>query len=227
MLDTRILVVDDEEKIRRVVVKYLESEGFKVDEAIDGSHAMELIDSNEYDLVLLDVMMPDINGWSVCQEIRESSDTRVIMLTARSQEHDKLLGFELGADDYITKPFSLRIMVARVKAVLKRSRGTVMTDSGLIKIGPISINRMSHQIFVEQTELKLTPREYDLMVFMIQNPNIALSRDTLLAKVWGYDYSGDYRTVDTHVRQLRDKLGNHRDCLRTVWGTGYKFCTGD
>jgi len=227
MLDTRILVVDDEDKIRRVLTKYLESEGFKVYEAKDGSRALELLETYTYDLVLLDVMMPDINGWSVCQEIRESSEARIIMLTARSEEYDKLLGFELGADDYITKPFSLKILVARIKAVLNRSRGTVIQDNPMVKVGPISINEMSHQIFLEQTELKLTPREYDLMAFMISNHNIALSRDTLLTRVWGYDYNGDYRTVDTHVRQLRDKLGLHRDCLKTVWGTGYKFCIGD
>jgi len=227
MQDFSILVVDDESKIRRVVCKYLEHEGYKVDEAENGLIALEKIMNKNYDLVLLDVMMPEIDGWTVCQEVRNCSDTRVIMLTARGEEYDKLLGFELGADDYITKPFSLRLMVARVKAVLSRNRNGSMRYNDLLKFGPLCLNEMSHQIFLDHVELKLTPREYELLSFMLNNQNIALSRETLLIRVWGYDYSGDYRTVDTHVRQLRDKLGVHRECLQTVWGTGYKFSLGD
>lgn len=227
MLDFRILVVDDEEKIRRVVVKYLEHEGFKIDEATNGAQALDMIRATNYDLVLLDVMMPEVDGWAVCQEIRNTSDTRIIMLTARGEEYDKLLGFELGADDYITKPFSLRLLVARVKAVLSRTRTGFIRKTDHIECGPIRLNELSRQVFVDHLELKLTPREYELMAFLINNQNIALSRDTLLTRVWGYDYTGDYRTVDTHVRQLRDKLGIHRNCLQTVWGTGYKFCVGE
>jgi len=227
MEDFKILVVDDEEKIRRVVGKYLEHEGYLVEEAENGVIALEKLTHKKYDLVLLDVMMPEIDGWTVCQEIRNHSDTRIIMLSARGEEYDKLLGFELGADDYITKPFSLRLMIARVKAVLSRNRSGILQHNELLKIGPLCLNELSRQIFIDQMELKLTPREYELLAFMLNNQNIALSRDTLLARVWGYDYSGDYRTVDTHIRQLRDKLGMHRDCLQTVWGTGYKFCIGE
>ncbi len=227
MLNTNILVVDDESKLRRVVSKYLEHEGYRVDEAQDGAHALMLIQSKKYDLILLDVMMPEIDGWTVCQEVRNTTDSRVIMLTARGEEYDKLLGFELGADDYITKPFSLRLLAARVKAVLSRGRTVLETNSTELQVGPIRLNEMSRQIFVDHIELKLTPREYELLAFMINNQNIAFTRDTLLSRVWGYDFNGDYRTVDTHIRQLRDKLGTHKEFLKTVWGTGYKFCVGD
>ncbi len=227
MLNTNILVVDDESKLRRVVSKYLEHEGYRVDEAQDGAHALMLVQSKKYDLILLDVMMPEIDGWTVCQEVRNTTDTRVIMLTARGEEYDKLLGFELGADDYITKPFSLRLLAARVKAVLSRGRTVLESTSTELQVGPIRLNEMSRQIFVDHIELKLTPREYELLAFMINNQNIAFTRDTLLSRVWGYDFNGDYRTVDTHIRQLRDKLGTHKEFLKTVWGTGYKFCVGD
>lgn len=227
MLNKHILIADDEEKLRRVVSKYLTHEGYQVDEATDGSHAMLLIQNKKYDLVLLDVMMPKIDGWTVCQEVRNTTESRIIMLTARGEEYDKLLGFELGADDYITKPFSLRLLAARVKAVLSRGHAANEESSQEVQVGPIRLNELSRQIFVDYIELKLTPREYELFAFMINNQNIAFTRDTLLSRVWGYDFTGDYRTVDTHIRQLRDKLGTHKDFLKTVWGTGYKFSVGD
>lgn len=223
MKSNKILVVDDESKLRSVICKFLIHEGFTVDEADNGATALLMIEENRYDLVILDVMMPVIDGWSVCREIRKNTNTYIIMLTARGEEHDKIFGFELGADDYVTKPFSLKELVARVRAVLNRARLIEEDISKTHRIGQIEMDLLARYVSVEKKEIRLTPREYDLLAYMVQNEGIVLTRETLLLKVWGYDYDGDDRTVDTFIRQLRDKLGCCRNYIQTVWGTGYKF----
>ncbi|MCY6371337.1 response regulator transcription factor [Clostridium ganghwense] len=227
MQDIRILIADDDEKMRQVIKIYLQREGYIVEEAIDGNDALAKFNSCEFSLVLLDVMMPIIDGWAVCREISKNSSVPIIMLTARGEEYDKLFGFELGVDDYITKPFSPREMVARIKAVLKRTKGENKEDNGCITVGNIKINILGKQAFLENKELLLTPKEFELLSFFTQHPDQAFSREQLLNNVWGFDYFGDYRTVDTHVKQLREKLGKNKKYIRTVWGIGYKFKVGE
>lgn len=226
MNNIRILVVDDEEKMRKLVKIYLNKEGYFVEEAVDGENALDKFFSSQFSLVLLDVMMPNVDGWSVCKRIRESSSVPIIMFTARGEEYDKLFGFELGVDDYITKPFSPKEMVARIKAVLKRSLGDKRINNELI-LDHIKFLPMSRQVFAEDTEINLTPKEYELLYFIALNHNIVFSREQLLSKVWGYSYTGDARTVDTHIKQLREKLGKYKYYIHTVWGTGYKFKVGE
>lgn len=222
MHDIRILVADDEEKMRRVIRIYLQKEGYMVEEARDGKEALEKIKTSPFSLILLDVMMPAIDGWTVCREVRKNSSLPVIMLTARGEEYDKLFGFELGVDDYITKPFSPKEMVARIKAVLRRSKEDKRNEN-TVKIDVLEIRPMSKQAFLENKELTLTPKEFELLSFFAGNQEHVYSREQLLNKVWGYDFIGDLRTVDTHVKQLREKLGKYKKYICTVWGTGYKF----
>lgn len=222
MQDIRILVADDEEKMRRVIRIYLQKEGYRVEEARDGKEALEKIKTSPFSLILLDVMMPAIDGWTVCREVRKNSSLPVIMLTARGEEYDKLFGFELGVDDYITKPFSPKEMVARIKAVLRRSKEDKRNEN-TVKIDVLEIRPMSKQAFLENKELTLTPKEFELLSFFAGNQEHVYSREQLLNKVWGYDFIGDLRTVDTHVKQLREKLGKYKKYICTVWGTGYKF----
>ena len=222
MQDIRILVADDEEKMRRVIRIYLQKEGYMVEEARDGKEALEKIKTSPFSLILLDVMMPAIDGWTVCREVRKNASLPVIMLTARGEEYDKLFGFELGVDDYITKPFSPREMVARIKAVLRRSKEDKRNEN-TVKIDVLEIRPMSKQAFLENKELTLTPKEFELLYFFARNQEHVYSREQLLNKVWGYDFIGDLRTVDTHVKQLREKLGKYKKYICTVWGTGYKF----
>ncbi|SKC47502.1 response regulator transcription factor [Maledivibacter halophilus] len=223
MKNSKILVVDDEEKMRKVIRIYIEKEGYGVEEASDGKEALNKIDSIDFSLILLDVMMPKIDGWTVCRKIRENSSVPIIMLTARGEEYDKLFGFELGVDDYITKPFSPKEMIARIKAVLKRSNGNNKTNADIIEIGALKIKPMSKEVFLENIEMSLTPKEFELLNFLAKKPEIVYSREQLLNQVWGYDFVGDLRTVDTHVKQLREKLGIYKKYIKTVWGTGYKF----
>ncbi|MTI48700.1 response regulator transcription factor [Sporosalibacterium faouarense] len=225
MESQKILIVDDEEKMRQVIKIFLEREGFQVDEARDGKDALNKLDSFDYSLLILDVMMPKIDGWTVCRKIRETSDLPVIMLTARGEEYDKLFGFELGVDDYITKPFSPKEVVARVKAVLKRANNkTNAKYKDIINIGKyIKINNLSQQVFLEDKEISLTPKEFELLKFLARNPERVYTREQLLDNIWGYDFYGDLRTVDTHIKQLREKLAHHKKCIHTVWGTGYKL----
>ncbi|MFZ5965769.1 MAG: response regulator transcription factor [Bacillota bacterium] len=223
MNEGKILMVDDEEKMRHVIKIFLANEGYSVEEAGNGKEALEKIQNNEFDLVLLDVMMPEIDGWTVCRKIRETSSMPIILLTARGEEYDKLFGFELGADDYLTKPFSLKEMLARVKAVLRRSSEILERSNNIIKSGALEIKTMYKQVALEGQELTLTPKEYDLLHFLAKNPQIVYSREQLLNAVWGYDFVGDGRTVDTHIKQLREKLGHYKKYIQTVWGTGYKF----
>ncbi|MTI66350.1 MAG: response regulator transcription factor [Firmicutes bacterium] len=220
----KILIVDDEAKMRNLIKIYLKREGFLVKEAKDGEEALDKFHLDDFSLILLDIMMPKIDGWTVCRKIRQTSEVPIIMFTARGEEYDKLFGFELGVDDYITKPFSPKEMLARVKAVLKR---TYKTSNESIKVEDILLKPQSRQLFINNKEVYLTPKEYDLFLLLIKNINIVFTREQLLNKIWGYDFLGDSRTVDTHIKQLREKLKGYKNYIKTIWGTGYKFKVGD
>jgi two-component system response regulator ResD len=228
----KILVVDDEQKIREVVRMYLEKEGFSVGEAADGQEALDLYAGADWDLVVLDLMMPGLDGWTVCREIRKTTNIPIIMLTARDAEVDRIIGLELGADDYVVKPFSPRELVARVKAVLRRSQAVPAKSidrPAAITYPGLSIEPESRQVMVAGIPVSLTPKEYDLLYQMVKSPNWIFTREELLGFVWGYDYLGDTRTVDTHVSRLRDKLqkaSGKEPFISTVWGVGYKFEVG-
>ena len=223
----RILIVDDESKMRHVLRLFLEKEGFAIDEAEDGRVALEMVTLKKYDLILLDVMMPGIEGWTVCREIRRDSLVPIIMLTARGEEYDKLFGFEMGVDDYITKPFSLKEVVYRIKAVLRRTVIVENNDSDNIELEALKINDLEKQVYLNDSEVSLTPKEYELLLFMAQHHGQVFTREQLLQNVWGYEFFGDLRTVDTHVKQLREKLGTYKKYVSTVWGVGYKLKVGD
>lgn len=225
MDEIKVLVADDEPGIRNIIKEYMDSEGYIVEEAVDGVDALNRFKSKGADLVILDVMMPKMEGWTVCREIRKLSLVPIIMLTARGEEYDKLFGFEMGVDDYVVKPFSPKELLARTKALLLRSRPKVedLNEKNEKQIGDLYINFDARKITIQNKVLNLAPKEYDLLSFFIQNPNIAFSRDQLLTSVWGYDFFGDARTVDTHVKSLREQLGSYRNWLATVWGIGYKF----
>ena len=215
----KILVVDDELLIREVIKEYLLLEGYEVDEASDGEEALKLVRSNDYSLMIMDIMMPHMDGFQACKEIKKIKDVPCIMLSARSEEYDKLNGFEIGIDDYVTKPFSPKELMARVKAVLKR----VSPENTNFKFGDLIIDDKAHDVFLGDNKLYLTPKEYDLLKYFISNKNIALSREQLLTNVWGYDFYGDDRTIDTHVKTLRKNLGDYGDYIKTIRGIGYKF----
>ena len=214
-----ILIVDDEELIRNVVKEYLEANSYNVTEAVDGKDAINKIKFNNYDLIILDIMMPNLDGVSVLKEIRATKDVPVIMLSARNQEYDKLEGFEYGADDYITKPFSPKELVARVKSILKRTNKIhdTFTYKGLV------IDYEGHTVTVDGEEVKYTPKEYEILCYLVDNKNIAVARETILEKLWGYSFFGDDRTIDTHIKKIRNGLGKYRDLITTVRGMGYKF----
>ncbi len=220
---TRLLIVDDEANIREVVKEYAELNGYETDEAEDGLQALELVKQNDYDCVILDIMMPKLDGFSACKQIKKIRNVPVIMLSARQEEYDKLFGFELGVDDYVVKPFSPKELMARVKAVIERSSRT--STSSIMKFfdGGLVIDAGGRSVSVDGQKANLTPKEIDLLLYMVDHKNIALSRDKLLEEVWNYDYFGDDRTVDTHVKMLRHNLGRYRDCIVTVRGMGYKF----
>lgn len=221
-----ILVVDDEEKIRSLVRMYLEREGYEVAEAENGRIALEKFHAVKYSLMIVDLMMPDIDGWRVCREVRENSTIPIILLTARGEEFDRILGFELGADDYLVKPFSTKELVARVKALLRRS--TLVHPSSTVQglaYGTLKIDKDRHVVAIGDEQVNLTPREFELLYFLAKNPGRVFSREQLMETVWGYDFYGDARTVDTHIKKLREKLYDPqvRAMLATVWGVGYKF----
>ena len=218
----KILVVDDESRMRKLVKDFLSREGYTVLEAADGVEAMDIFyEDKEIAMVILDVMMPRMDGWQVCREIRESSKVPVIMLTARSEERDELQGFELGVDEYISKPFSPKILVARANAILRRTRGT---DGGdVISAGGIVIDKAAHIVKIDGKSIDLSYKEFELLAYFIENQGIALSREKILNNVWNYDYFGDARTIDTHVKKLRSKLGDKGEYIKTIWGMGYKF----
>ena len=227
MNEARILVVDDEEKMRHIIKVYLSNEAYAVDTASNGKEALDMVQQGQYDLIVLDVMMPEVDGWTVCRKIRQESSIPIILLTARGEEYDKIFGFDLGADDYLTKPFSLKELVARVRAVLKRYMEPNGKHQKDIKIGVIEIKTMYKQVLLNDQETVLTPKEYELLYFLAKAPQIVYSREQLLNQVWGYDFLGDGRTVDTHIKQIREKLGKYKTYVQTVWGTGYKFKAGE
>lgn len=217
-----ILIVDDESRMRKLVKDFLVREGYKVLEAEDGEEAMDIFyDNKEIDLIILDVMMPKMDGWQVCREVRRISRVPVIMLTARASEQDELLGFELGVDEYISKPFSPKILVARVSAILRRTAGA--SGEALKESGGIQVDVTAHLVKVDGKPLELSYKEFELLSYFVENEGIALSREMILNHVWNYDYFGDARTIDTHVKKLRSKLGDKGDYIKTIWGLGYKF----
>lgn len=219
----RLLIVDDEAKIREVIREYSEFNGYEVDEAGDGMEAVGLCKLNDYDLIIMDIMMPKLDGYSACKEIRKFKDTPVIMLSARGEEYDKLFGFELGIDDYVVKPFSPKELMARISAVLARSSGGQKSSDGVLKFEGLEINIPSRVVTVDGNKADLTPKEYELLFYLVNNKNIALSREKLLSEIWGYDFFGDDRTIDTHIKNLRNNLGPYRDYIVTLRGVGYKF----
>ena len=218
-----LLVVDDEQKIREVIRDYAEFNGYEVTEAEDGMSAVGLCKLNKYDLVILDIMMPKLDGFSACKEIKKIQDVPVIMLSARGEEYDKLFGFELGIDDYVVKPFSPKELMARVNVVIERHNAKANDTQEVLNFGGLSINIAARTVTVDGKRVELTPKEYDLLFYLIKNKNIALSRDKLLADIWGYDFFGDDRTIDTHIKNLRNSLGPYRDYIVTLRGVGYKF----
>ncbi|MGF6377046.1 two-component system response regulator ResD [Clostridiales Family XIII bacterium PM5-7] len=219
----KLLVVDDEPKIREVIKEYAEFNGYEVTEATDGMSAVGLCKLNEYDLVIMDIMMPKLDGFSACKEIKKNQDVPIIMLSARGEEYDKLFGFELGIDDYIVKPFSPKELMARVNVVLARRNASAQNKADVLHFDGLEINIAARTVSVDGTRVELTPKEYELLFYLIENKNIALSRDKLLSDIWGYDFFGDDRTIDTHIKNLRNNLGPYRDFIVTLRGVGYKF----
>ena len=218
----KILVVDDEQKIREVIRKYAEVSGHEVTEAGDGMSAVGLCKLNDFDLIIMDIMMPKLDGFSACREIRKEKNAPIIVLSARSEEYDKLLGFDIGIDDYVVKPFSPKELMARANAILARKSSETHTVEQLDFDG-FSISIAARTVSVDGEKVELTPKEYDLLFYLVENKNIALSRDKLLSDIWGYDFFGDDRTIDTHIKNLRNNLGKHREHIVTLRGVGYKF----
>ena len=219
----KILIVDDEQKIREVIREYSEFNGYEVEEAADGMEAVSLCRLNDYDLIIMDIMMPKLDGYSACKEIKKTKNIPVIMLSARGEEYDKLFGFELGIDDYVVKPFSPKELMARVNAVLARSSAKQEEQPEILKFDGLEINIPARTVTVDGKKVELTPKEYELLFYLVENKNIALSRNKLLSDIWGYDFFGDDRTIDTHIKNLRNNLGPYRDYIVTLRGVGYKF----
>ena len=221
----KILIIEDEKLLADSLQAMLESKGFEVEAVYDGETGEEYAESGVYDLLILDVMMPKMDGWEVCREIRKNSKVPIIMLTARGDERDELLGFELGVDEYISKPFSPKILVARVEAILRRT-GQSNPDE-ILSAGGIVIDKAAHQATVDDKPMDLSFKEFELLTYFLENEGIALSREKILNSVWNYDYFGDARTIDTHVKKLRSKMGDKGEYIKTVWGMGYKFEVGE
>lgn len=220
-LKNKILVVDDESRMRKLVRDFLQRENYEVIEAENGEEAVDkFCSNNDIVLIILDVMMPVMDGWEVCREIRKLSNIPIVMLTAKSEERDELLGFELGVDEYVTKPFSPKVLAARVGAILKRTRGE---EDEYLSYNGIEMDKVAHIVKVDNVQVDLSFKEFELLTFFMENKAVALSRDTILNNVWNYDYFGDARTIDTHVKKLRSKLGAKGDMIKTIWGLGYKF----
>ncbi len=222
MNSLKILMVDDESRMRKLVNDFLSKKGYEVIEAADGEEAVErFYIEKDIALIILDIMMPKMDGWQVCREIRKESKVPIVMLTAKSEEHDELLGFELGVDEYISKPFSPKILVARVDALLRRTNK--LDTSEVVEAGNILIDKAAHQVKANGENIDLSFKEFELLVYFVENKGIALSREKILNNVWNYDYFGDARTIDTHVKKLRSKLGDCGEYIKTIWGMGYKF----
>ena len=222
MESLKILVVDDESRMRKLVKDFLTKKGFTVIEAGDGEEAVDkFFEVKDIALIILDVMMPKMDGWQVCREIRQYSKVPIIMLTAKSDEKDELQGFDLGVDEYITKPFSPKILVARVEAILRRSN--VLAADDTMEAGGIELNKAAHEVLIDGKSVELSYKEFELLAYFMSNQGVALSRERILNNVWNYDYFGDARTIDTHVKKLRNKLGAKGEYIKTIWGMGYKF----
>ena len=222
MPNLKILVVDDEARMRKLVRDFLVRDGYTVAEAADGEEALSVFyDQKDIALIILDVMMPKMDGYEVCEEIRRVSKVPIIMLTAKSDERDELRGFDLGIDEYVTKPFSPKLLVARVEAILRRSGAGRAEDT--LELGGIKIDKSAHEVTIDGKSVELSFKEFELLTYFMENNGIALSREKILNNVWNYDYYGDARTIDTHVKKLRSKLGEKGDLIRTIWGMGYKF----
>ena len=218
----KILIVDDESRMRKLIRDFLEREGYQILEASDGIEAMDIFyKEKNIDLIILDVMMPRMDGWQVCKEVREYSKVPIMMLTARAEEQNELKGFELGVDEYVAKPFSPKILVARVGALLKRVRN--VEDNVELSAGGIVINKSAHLVTIDGEIIDLSVKEFELLAYFVENQKLALSREKILNNVWNYDYFGDARTIDTHVKKLRSKLGEKGNYIKTIWGMGYKF----
>ncbi len=225
-MKNKILVVDDEQRMRKIINDFLSKSGYEVIEACDGEEALEkFFEDSEIDLILLDIMMPRLDGWGVCKEIRKESKVPIIMLTARADESDELLGFDLGVDEYITKPFSPKILVARVEAVLRRTQGVGAKD--ILESAGIVMNKLTHVVTVDGVIVDFSFKEFELLEYFLENEGIALPRTTILNSVWNFDYYGEDRTIDTHVKKIRSKLGEKGKYIKTIWGIGYKFETVD
>ena len=219
----KLLIVDDEQRIRSLIAKYAAFEGYETAEAADGMQAVNMCRERRYDLIIMDVMMPELDGFSAVREIRKHTDTPVIMLSARGEEYDRIHGFELGIDDYVVKPFSPKELMMRVAAVLKRSGGEKPAESDVISFDGLTIDFTARRVKVDGQELDLSPKEYELLFYMVRNRGIALTREKLISEVWGYDFFGDDRTLDTHIKLLRRQLGPYADRITTLRGVGYRF----
>lgn len=219
----KVLLIEDEARIREIVADYFELEGWTVYESENGRDGLEKLKTIQVDLVIVDILMPEMDGWSVCRQIRKQSAMPIIILTARSDDDDQLMGFELGADEYVTKPFSPKVLVARAANLMKRVEGTVGREHHLVAIGNVCINKQARCVAVNGITIELAPKEYELLMHMVKNRGIVLSRETLLDHVWGFDYFGEPRVVDTHIKKLRAKLGDESRIIRTVTGVGYKL----
>lgn len=215
----KVLIVDDEMLIRNVIKEYLKNECIEFDEADNGNRAIELVEFNNYDCIIMDIMMPKMDGFSAVKEIKKISNAKIIMLSARAEEFDKLTGFDLGIDDYVTKPFSPKELIARIKAVVRRNE----QENKLIKIGDIELNELSRTVTIEQKEVEFTHTQFEILSMFLKNQGIALSRDMIIDKIWGYTYEAEDRTIDAHIKLVRSKLGSYKDCIKTVRGIGYKF----
>lgn len=214
----KVLIVDDEILIRNVIKEYLKIENFKYDEANDGQEAVNLATSNNYDCIIMDIMMPNLDGYSAIKQIKEVSDAKIIVLSARTEEFDKLSGFDLGIDDYVTKPFSPKELIARIKAVCKRNK-----QENIISVGTIKLNELSRTVEIDGKPVDLTHTQFDLLTLFLKNQGIVFKREMIIDKIWGYDYMGEDRTIDAHIKLLRSKLGKYKDNIKTVHGVGYKF----
>ena len=218
----KILVVDDEEKIREVIREYGEFEGHNVTEAGDGMEAVNICKTEDFDIIIMDIMMPRLDGFSAVKEIKKTKDIPVLMLSARGEEYDKLFGFEIGIDDYVVKPFSPKEVMARINVIISRNKVKESKNKRLVFKG-LEIDFVGRSVFVDKVKVEMTPKEYDLLFYMVKNKNIALTREKLLNEIWGYDFFGDDRTVDTHIKMLRNSIGKYRDFIVTLRGLGYKF----
>ena len=219
----RILIAEDQKDLNKIINKRLVAAGYSVDSCFDGEEALDYMDAAQYDCLILDIMMPKLDGFSACKEIKKIQDVPIIMLSARGEEYDKLFGFELGIDDYIVKPFSPKELMARINVVLDRRHAAGPAKTDVLKFGGLEVNVAARTVTVDGKRVELTPKEYELLFYLIENRNIALSRDKLLSDIWGYDFFGDDRTIDTHIKNLRNNLGPYRDYIVTLRGVGYKF----